>query len=112
MSRASQARPKKIHEAMRTLYQSGYSLSGLLSVKERLIQLNPICVSLISNCCATTCNKVSKADGAEGDEAVVHSLGVGPALAQLEHNHGPDEEEHCSRQVRHQVDEEAGTLLQ
>ncbi|TNN65476.1 hypothetical protein EYF80_024295 [Liparis tanakae] len=34
--RASQARPKKIHEAMRMLYHSGYTLSGLLSGKERL----------------------------------------------------------------------------
>lgn len=58
-----------------------------------------------------TCHKVSKADGAEGDEAIVDGLGEGPALLQLEHNHGHNKEEHCSAQVRHQVDKEAGTLL-
>ena len=63
-------------------------------------------------CFLPTCYEVSKADGAEGDEAVVDGLGVGPALVLLEHEHGHDEEESCSRQERHQVDEEAGTRLQ
>lgn len=34
MSRDNQASPKKIQEAMRMLYHSGYTLSGLLSVKK------------------------------------------------------------------------------
>ena len=61
-------------------------------------------------CC--TCHKVSKANGAEGDEAVVDGLRVGPALMHLEHDHGHNEEENYSSQVRHQMDEEAGTPLQ
>lgn len=66
-------------------------------------------VCYVLRCC--TCHKVSKANGAEGDEAVVDGLREGPALMLLEHDHGHDEEENRSSQVRHQMDEEAGTLL-
>lgn len=64
-----------------------------------------------NNLDSSTCYVVSKADGAEGDEAVVDGLGVGPALLLLEHLHRHHEEENGPRQVRHQVDEEAGTPL-
>lgn len=58
-----------------------------------------------------TCHKVPEADGAEGDEAVVDGLRVGPALLLLEDDHGHHEEEDGPRQVEHQVDEETGALL-
>jgi len=57
-----------------------------------------------------TCHKISKTNGAEGDKAVVDGLGEGPALMLLEHNHGHNEEENWSTDVRHQVDKEACTL--
>lgn len=43
MSRDNQASPKKIQEAMRMLYHSGYTLSGLLSVKKCSPRVQGVC---------------------------------------------------------------------
>lgn len=56
--------------------------------------------------------KISKTDGAEGDEAVVDGLGVGPALLLLEHNHGHDKEKDCSTNVANEVDKKTRACLQ
>lgn len=72
------------------------------------------------NCCieifpftdkACTCNKISKTNGAEGDEAVVDSLRARPSLLILEHKHGHHKKENYPRQVGHQMDKEAGEHL-
>lgn len=61
-------------------------------------------------CC--TGYKISKTDSAEGDEAVVDGLGVGPALLLLEHNHGHDKEKDRSTDVANGVDKKTRTRLQ
>lgn len=61
-------------------------------------------------CC--TCYKIPKTNGAEGDEAVVDGLGVGPALLLLEHKHGHDEEQDGATDVAEQVDKKPCAPLQ
>lgn len=59
----------------------------------------------------STCYKIPKANGAEGDETEVDCLRIGPSFFKLEYNHGYNEEESCSWQIGHQVDEKAGAVL-
>lgn len=117
ISRDNQASPKKIQEVMRTLYHSGYTLSGLLSVKKWGSKCSR-CVLIIAKMASIwkcsqdcTCHKISKTNCAQRNEAVIDGFRVGPSFLLLEHDHGHNKEEAYSWQVGYKVDRDTGTSL-